>query len=222
MFAVRKLLLTGAMPAAWDTTGAGGTSATATTSYSDTVPADATCTLIWAAVASSAGTQTLSASVGSKSATLLTTIQAGTSGSFFDLLACFVVFNPPAGSQTISVTSASGINTVINAVHYKNVTGVGTPITAANQTGQPSLSASSTNPLYRYANAFSYVASAATNTFTGYNQTQRYLIAASASNGNRPLLLGDAPGNGGTVNFAATRTTTTFNWGGIIIPLLAA
>lgn len=197
--------------------GAGTAGSGTSISFTDTIPAGVGGTLVWVSHSSTVANPTVSAQIGSTSATLVSTIQAGTQSGNPSYLSCFAVLNPPTGSQTVSFSTSSG-NCImaIDTVHYAGVTSIGTPITMALQSGQPSMSVSSTNANYMYANAFSYTRSATGQTFSAYNQTQRWLNAAE-----EPIVAGDAPGNGGTLTFSATRSNTTNNWGGIIVPLNA-
>lgn len=208
--------------AAWAYTGPGSSGTTTTVSETDTVPANATCGLIWACHTSTT-TPTVSASIGGTSASLVTTITAGVSGGVTLYLSCFSLLKPPTGSQTVSFTTTAGATSRfidIDAVYYADVAGVGTPVSLQNQSGQPSISISPTGGAnYMYANAFSYLAAAGGNTFSGYNQTQRYLVATVAGT-NYPLLAGDAHGKNSSLTFSATRSDTTNGWGGIIVPLV--
>lgn len=208
--------------AAWAATGPGGVGTASPIAYTGTVPAGASCALVWVLNRTAAtSAPTVAASVGSSSATLQSIILAASTGAIYDYLCCFSVLGPPSGSQTTTFTTSGATDRIaINTVYYDNVGAIGTPITSAGQAGQPSMSVASTNPNYMYASAFGYKNVNTGDTFSAYSQTQRYLAAGSAS--NEPLLVGDGLGNGGTLAFSATRTTTTYNWGGIIVPLIAA
>lgn len=206
------------IPVSWDATGVGAVSATSPVSFTDTIPSAANCTLIWAAYATTAASPTIALTVGGTAATLVQTITWGTANPFY-YLSCFQLMHPPAGSQSISFSCTSLSACALDTIHYSGVAALGTPTSLTNQTGQPSISVSSLGPNVIYSQAFVYRAAAAGNTYTGYSQTQRELVAAVLGT-NPPLLIGDAPGNGGTLTFSATRTSTTNPWGGIIVPLL--
>lgn len=193
--------------------GSGKIGGTSPVSFSDSIPSSANCSLIWVAHYSTSTTPIISAQIGSTPATLQQTVNPFQTS----LLSCFALLNPPTSSQTITFTS-NGLyngNIVINTVHYSNVVSIGAATGVSNQTGQPSMALASV-PKSIYVNGFSYGGNTG-NTFNSYSQNQRYVAAASAT--NEPLLFGDAAGNGGTLTFSATRSTTTYSWGGIVISL---
>lgn len=210
------------IPVEYLATGPGGASVSSPITYTDVIPSGANCTLIWAGDYGTPNPPTVSASGGASAATLLASVEATVETTDFLYLYCFSVFSPPTGSQTISFTTTSSgfVGGVVNAVHYANVAAIGTPITTGLQTGQPSMSVSSSGDLrYRYANAFTYGSGTVGQSFSGYNQNQLY-VKATASGSNRPILIGDGQGNGSTLTFSSNRDSTTFNWGGIIVPLI--
>lgn len=214
-----SLGMVGVRQITFDAVGAGVVSNTSPVSFTDTIPTDAAVTLIWVASDASVTSPTMAATLGGSAATLVQSVNVSNSGTHHLFLNCYSVLNPPTGSQAISFTTTGPQNCVVNTVHYRNVSAIGTPITTTSaQAGQPSLAASSTNRNYMYVNAFSYVGTTAGQTFTAYNQNQRYLKALAT--GNHPIVIGDAPGNGGSLTFSATRSNTTNNWGGIIVPLI--
>jgi hypothetical protein len=223
MFSARNVLFTAPIFPLFDTVGSAGVGGTSPITFSDTAPADANYSLIWVEFTSSSASPTSSLTYGSTSAASVQQLNIVPANNMF--LSCFKIpwsSGPPTGSQTVTFTCSTVANCAMDVVHYKNVAGVGTPITLANQTGQPSISATSTVPGYLYAQAFGYRAAATGNTYTLYNQVQHKLIAASTTAPNSPpLVIGDAPGNGGTLTFSATRSSTTNPWGGMIVPLIA-
>lgn len=211
----------GLIPPAYEAVGTGASSSatgTQTISFTDTVPSDAKCALLWAVNSSSAANPTISAKVGSANATLVSSTLITTNGAYI-YITCFAVLNPPTGSQTISFTTTANYVTSINTAYYKNVSSIGTPITLGNQTTVPaSITAPSTRTNYLYANAFAYQTGGYGYGFSAYNQNQRFMQASTAS--SYPMLFGDALGSGGALTFSATRALTTYNWGGIIVPLI--
>lgn len=202
----------------YDATGAGAASGTSPVSFTDTIPTDANCTLIWVSCGSSIASPTMAATLGGSAVTLVQSLNADNTGTQHLFLNCYAVLRPPSGSQAIAFTTTGSQNLVVNTVHYRNVSAIGTPVTLGVQAGQPSISVSSA-PNYMYANGFTYIGTATGNTFTGYNQNQRY-IKALLSTVNHPIVIGDAPGTGGSLTFSATRSNTTNNWGGVIVPLI--
>lgn len=210
-------------PPSFQAVGPASASGTSPVTFTDTAPTGTTCTLIWVSNASSSATPTISASFGSTSATLVGTIQVAAPSSHVFITCYQVLWVPlggsPSGSKTVTFTGSGSAANVVNTAHYKGVSSVGTPVLIGAQTGQCSMAASSTNANYLYANAFTYAINATGNTFSAYGQSQRYLIAGTAST-NHALVFGDAPGNGGTLTCTATRSNTTNTWGGMIVPLI--
>lgn len=217
MLSARTGFLTPPPGPTWLASGAGAASTTSPDSFTDTIPAGANCTLVFAADGVTAAGPTISATVGGVSTTQVTAPLAATRNTVDIYLACFALFYPPTGSQTISFSTQNPAAVEVTTLHYKNVTSIGTPVTSLQQAGSPSMSATSTVPQYLYVNAFVYGGSSG-NTYSGYSQTQRFLAAQGAS--NYATILGEAPGNGGTLTFSASRSSTTFTWGGVIIPIL--
>lgn len=227
MFAGRNSLLTLPPLPSYLSAGAGGTGASSPVTFSNTAPTNADCSLIWAVYANTAATPTIGCTFGSTSATLVTSgTVAITTATPFYYISCFYILwstGPLSGSQTVSFTdSGTGMNCATNVIHYTGVSSVGTAVSVGNQSGQPTMSASSTNPSTLYTQCFGYRHAATGNTFSAYTgATQRYLIAATVGT-NGPMVIGDAPGNGGTLTISATRSNTTNAYGGMIVPLLAA
>lgn len=198
--------------------GPGATSATSPITYTDSIPTSTNCTLIWATYFATTATPTISATIGSTSATLVSTVAGAASNPFY-YLTCFQVPSPPTGSQTVTLTLSSVSGCAVNTVHYSGVAAVGAVTSLGNQSGSPSISVTSSNPVYRYVQATTYRIAATGNTFSAFNQTQRYLIAGTVAL-NGPLLIGDALGNNGTLTFSSTRSSTTNPWDAMIVPLI--
>ncbi|WP_136244759.1 hypothetical protein [Mycobacterium intracellulare] len=202
------------IPVGYSGTGAGVAGGN---SFTDTIPTDANCTVIWVGYITAASAPTISAQLGSNSAVAQATSTVASAINAY--LTAFTVINPPSGVQTITF-NATGLSAycIVETVHYKNVASIGAPVILSDQTGATCLiSADNTTPNAMYANAFSYRGTSG-QTFVGYNQTQRFL-AADVTNSNEPIVIGDAPGNGATLTFSATRSNN-YTWGGIIIPFL--
>lgn len=199
-------------------TGPGSAGTSSPLTYTDTIPAGTSCTLMWVSSRGTSATPTVSASVGVTAATLMASAASGSAGAY-DFLYCFALLSPPTGSQTINFTTSTGSpKLVVNTCHYANVSSIGTASVSANGSGQPFMSVAPTATTGIYASGFMFLPTANGQTFSSYNQNQRYVIASSAS--NQPLIFGDAQGNGATLPFSATRSDTTYQWGGIIVPLL--
>ena len=192
--------------------------------WTDTVPATATFAVIWVANMSTLASPSITATVGGSSCTQITgsPVQYAFDGSYYYHIHAFILVNPPTGAgKTVAVSkTAEGGNLNADVVYYSNVGSYGTMTTATGGAGSnASLSVPASDGRRLYTQAFSYRATGS-NTFSAYNQTQRYL--ATAASYTEPLLIGDAAGNGGALSFTATRSETSYEWGGAAFPLLPA
>lgn len=212
---------TGITPTLWLAAGAGTSSTTSPITFTDTIPTGTQLTLIWAEIDASA-TPTVTARINpSTNATLVSSIlydPIADNGVVNSYLYCFSIASPPTGSQVIRLTSTSLAGADLTTTHYKNLSAVGTPTTLGSQTGQLSMSASSTSASQLYTNAFAFTSPNVGDGFSAYNQAKRFSINTNAN--AEGLLVGDGYGNGGTLTFSATRSNTTFKWGGMIVPLI--
>jgi hypothetical protein len=193
--------------------------------FTDTAPAGTKCTLIWANNASTALNPTVSAKYGSVTAALVQTTLADTvTNSLY--LTCFAILwtpsNPlPTGAQTVTFTSTAIAACGVNVVHYASVSTVGTAIVLSNQAAAAcSIPAPSSNAQYLYGNGFTYTGAAAGNTFTNYLPGPARWNPPLVIGSNNAIVVGDAPGNGGTLTFSANRSNTVNAWGGMIVPLV--
>lgn len=214
----------GGRPPAYEGVGTGSKGAQSL-SWTDTVPAAANFAVIWVANMSTLASPSITATIGGTSCTQISgsPIKYTFGGTYHYHIHCFVLANPPTGaSKTVAVSkSAEGGNLTADAVYFSNVSGYGTMTTVINGAAgtNASLTVPGTDGRNLYTQAFSYRATGA-NTFSAYNQTQRHL--ATAASFTEPLLIGDAPGSGGSLSFTATRSETTYEWGGAALPLLPA
>lgn len=194
-------------------------------SWSDTVPAAANFAVIWASNMSTLTNPSITAvSIGGSSCTQVSgsPYYYTFDGTYYYHIHCFILANPPTGaSKTVTVTkSAEGGNLSASAIYLSNVSSYGSLTTTSGVSPtNASLTVPGTDGRRLYTQAFSYRATGS-NTFSAYNQTQRYL--ATAASFTEPLLIGDASGNGGDLTFTATRSETTYSWGGAALPLLPA
>lgn len=207
MFAARHALLTGSRaPVLFDAVGAGAASGSSSFSWSHAISADARAIVVGV---NSQGGNALTVKVGSTPMTQL--------GGYFNFTGTIYeslwgLLNPPTGSQTIAVTGAGNANAG-NSVSYFNASGFGTVSTNSGSGTSASQSAASTLG-ERVFQMFAYSGAAGT-TFTGYNQTSRW-IQPGVSSVTYPAMIGDAAG-AATVNFNATISSSS--WGAMAVPL---
>lgn len=193
-------------------------------SWTDTVPANANFAVVWVSNMSTLTNPSITATIGGVSCSQVSgsPYYFTFDGTYYYHIHCFVLANPPTGaSKTVAVAkSAEGGNVNADAIYFSNVSSYGTLTTTSGLTPtNASMTVNGTEGRRLYTQAFSYRATGA-NTFSAYNQTQRY--NSTAASFTEPLLIGDAPGNGGALSFTATRSETTYDWGGAALPLLPA
>lgn len=194
-------------------------------SWTDTVPAAANFAVIWASNMSTLTSPVFTTvSIGGSACTQVSgsPYYFTFDGTYYYHLHCFILVNPPTGaSKTVTLTkSAEGGNLNADVVYFSNVSSYGSLTTTSGLTPtNASLTVPGTDGRRLYTQAFSYRATGS-NTFSAYNQTQRYL--ATAASFTEPLVIGDATGNGGNLTFSATRSETTYGWGGAALPLIPA
>lgn len=202
--------------------------------FTDTVPTGASCTLIWVSNFGTTNYQFLrgtpkaesytwtmydttwglqpppvSASIGSTPATLVAVdnvaLDSWQPNHLY--LYCFAAFSPPTGSQTVTFNGGANFTSVMTTVHYqgasqvKGIWGSGGSYPGDTGTFEEAL----TNPSWVYVNAVTTAASVSGATFTNVSANLRYLKAMKAGS-NRPLLIRDAAGTGGNIDFYATET----------------
>ena len=193
-------------------------------SWTDTVPTTATYAVIWVSNMSTLTNPSITATIGGVSCTQVSgsPYYFTFDGSYYYHIHCFVLANPPTGAgKTVAVAkSAEGGNVNADAIYLSNVSSYGTLVTTSGLAGtNASLTVTNSDSRKLYTQAFSYRATGS-NTFSAYNQNQRYL--ATAASYTEPLLIGDAVGNNGSLSFTATRSETSYDWGGAALPLLPA
>ena len=201
--------------------GAGATSATSPISFSDTVPADTDCTLIWVAHYNSSASPTITGSVGGQSGALIKTTTCAASNNA--RISCVAVMNPPTGTQTVSVTNSHPSGAVITTCHYANVTAVGAYTeTASGSPASCSVAASSTDARYDYAAGYSYAAAGTSNTFShDFTGTERFLQTGGAGATSPPMFVGDSYGNYGTLTSTVTRSNSAYGYGALMVKLFS-
>lgn len=205
--------------------GTGGTTSSTPATWVDTIPSGTTYAVVWVTHFPSSSSPGTAVTIGGTAASPApgSPFVYLNSGGVYYTLECFVLQNPPTGaSKTVSVsktTGGSGLNAV--SVYYQNVDTVGTLVpTNGDPTTHPSMSISNSSNAIIYSNAFTYHATGSGQTFSGYNQSTRYL--ASSGFFIEPLVVGDSYGNGGNLTFSATRGNTSYKWGGAVLPLTAS
>lgn len=204
--------------------GIGGTYSGTPLTWVDTVPAGTTYAVVWISHFPGTATPGTAVTIGGTACAPVpgSPFVYQLDGGYHYSLECFALQDPPIGaSKTVSVSKSSG-GTGFNAsaLYYQNVDSVGTLVpTLGDPTTHPTISILHSAPTTIYSNAFTY-RTAGSNSFTGYNQNQRYL--GSSGSWVQPLVVGDAYGNGSTLTFSATRTDTSYKWGGAVLPMQAS
>lgn len=210
-------VLVAASPVTPVATGAGTQVNGSPMTWTDTIPANADYAVLWVINRTSVASPTIAATIGGAGATLVSTLFNPASSGFFDNLLCYVLQRPPTGpSQTISFTTTNLLGVGGTIEYYRNVTSIGSAITAAAANSSATMSTPS-SPNCMYSQAFSFIASALSQGFSAYNQTQR--ASQVAFTNIEPMIVGDAVGNGATLTFSATAGTAT-GWCGTLLPLL--
>lgn len=199
----------------WVGTGAGRQHFTGNYSWTETVPANATCAIVTLGVM---GNTACSVTLGGTSMTALT-------GSPFTLYSgnystqTFYLLNPGSGSKTLAVTNSNGNNVHAIVTFYGGVNGVFNQTAVTNGAGgqQPSISISNTLSSHRYLNAFGFRSAAGGDAITAVDQGTLRMSHPNVSY-DLPVSVADAPGNGGTLTINGTRNSTT-EWGGMAVDL---
>ena len=187
-----------------------------TISWVETIPSNATCAIVWLSVMGS--TAASAVTIGGTAATAL-------QGSPFTYYSgnystqAFFLMNPPTGAnKTISISYSGGNYVNAIATYYGGVASIWNPTnTSGAGSTAPSLDVASTATDHLYVNAFCYRPGAGDNNFPTYSQTKRAEWYSYSY--DNPIIVGDAVGNGGTLNFSATRNNSTYEWGGLAIDL---
>ena len=205
--------------------GTGGTNSSTPVTWVDTIPSGTTYAVVWITHFPSSSSPGTAVTIGGASASPApgSPFVYLNSGGVYYTMECFVLQNPPIGSsKTVSVSKTSGGSGFnATAVYYQNVDSVGTLIpTNGDPTTHPTMTIASSSTSTIYSNAFTYHATGSGQTFSGYNQSSRYLAASGFF--IEPLQVGDAYGNGGNLTFSATRGNTSYKWGGAVLPLTAS
>ena len=200
----------------WVGTGAGRQHFAGNYSWTETVPANATCAIVTLGVV---GNTACSITLGGTAMTAL-------HGSPFTLYSgnystqTYYLLNPTTGSQTLSVTNTNGNNVHAIVTFYGGTAGVfnQTAITTGTGGQQPSIAMSNTLANHRYLTVFGFRAAAAGDAITAVNQGTLRMAHPNYSY-DLPLGVSDAAGNGGTLTVTGTRSNTTYEWGGMIVDL---
>lgn len=200
----------------WVGTGAGRQHFAGNYSWTETVPANATCAIVTLGVV---GNTACSVTLGGTAMTAL-------HGSPFTLYSgnystqTFYLLNPTTGSRTLSVTNSNGNNVHAIVTFYGGVAGVfnQTAVTTGAGGQQPAISMTNTLATHRYLTAFGFRAGGAGDKITAVDQGTLRMAHPNYSY-DLPLGVSDAAGNGGTLTVNGTRSNTTYEWGGMIVDL---
>lgn len=129
----------------------------------------------------------------------------------------YYLFDPPQGSQTITIGYVGGgpVRSSQNSVSYTNVGKMLTPVETIGSSTTPTGTAwkMTTGGMYVFTGGANGTAS-----FTSFNKTERWNQAYSANLAN-VAVIGDTPGSSSDVTFSATLNPTN-TWGDYIFPLI--
>ena len=192
-------------------------------SWTDFIPATTNCAVVWMS-AMPGSNVSATVTIGGINAPAVSGnpfIYDATSG--YNELQCFVLMNPPTGTQTVTVTFSGTNYFHATSVYYSGVGAVGSPTFVTGAAGtQPSQTVTSTVGKF-YAQAFAYRATDGNSTFTTYDPGGWLALFGNPGVGySQPLVVGDALGAGADITFSATRNNTSYPWGGVVIPLTCA
>lgn len=204
--------------------GLGGVTSSTPLTWVDTIPDATTYAVVWITHFPSSSSPGTAVTIGGSACSPApgSPFVFQTDGSYYTL-ECFVLKDPPTGnSKTVSVTKTSGGSGFnAEAIYYQSVDSVGTMIpTNGDATTHPTITVSHSSNAIIYSNAFTYRATGSSQGFSAYNQSQRYI--ADSGYYIQPLVVGDSYGNGGNLTFSATRSNTSYKWGGAVLPLTAS
>lgn len=189
-------------------------------SWTDFIPATTNCAVVWMS-AMPGSNDVATVTIGGVNAPAVSGnpfVYDATSG--YNELQCFVLMNPPTGSKTVTVTFAGTNYFHATVVYYSGVGSVGSPTFVTGAAGtQPSMTVTSTLGKF-YAQAFAYRPTDGNSTFTDHSGAkQRALFGNPGVGYSRPLTVGDVAGTGADTTISATRNSTSYPWGGVLLPL---
>lgn len=214
MFVARQ---SGLLVPEFDAIGAGAGGPSGDLSYSHTIGGD--CFVAWVSMqivgTPAAGTLKVGGSGGTAATNFGWWLITQAGYNFY--LGGFYLLAPPTGAQTILYQNGARAACGVSSVSYKGVGSVGSVVqtSAANASISQSVSSSDEKTLYCFG-----VMAALNGTITAFNQATRSNVTG-VSNVNNAMLVGDAPGNGGTLPFTAT-ATGALGWNSAYLPLIAA
>jgi hypothetical protein len=195
-------------------------SATGSLTFTETIPAGTTCALLWVSAFSNLSAATVT--IGGVSMINQIGLNVWQVSTEWYWQGCFVLLNPPTGSQTFVVSNTNNYGVLGNAVtaYYGNVGSVGNGSRLALGSTALAHSMAAGPPPSMYAQYFMTGDNAAAGTISAYNQTQRSPAAAAiGSAGGFPAMSGDALATNGTLNFAATASAIGNGAGSLILPI---
>lgn len=189
-------------------------------SWTDFIPVTTNCAVVWMS-AMPGSNDVATVTIGGVNAPAVSGnpfVYDATSG--YNELQCFVLMNPPTGSKTVTVTFAGANYFHATSVYYSGVGSVGSPTFVTGAAGtQPSMTVTSTLGKF-YAQAFAYRPTDGNSTFTDYSGAkQRALFGNPGVGYSQPLTVGDVAGTGADTTISATRNSTSYPWGGVLLPL---
>lgn len=202
----------------WVGNGAGRQHFSGNYSWIETVPANATCAVVWLSVM---GSTACSVTLGGTAMTALTGSPFTYYSGNYSLQPFFLLNPPTGGNKTLAVTNTNGNNVHAIVAFYGGTAGVFTPIAAVDSgAGQhASVSVSGTRTDHRYVSAMAYRPNATYDGFSALtNATRRGDVQCYSY--DLPMIVGDAMGTGGTLAVTGTRTNTAYDsWSAVSLDL---
>ncbi len=183
--------------------------------WTEVVPADANCAVMWVSELPNAIPKTCTVTIGGTS--MIEMVGSPWTYDFssnWNRMRGFYLLNPPTGPQSVAITMTTNNYVHAETVYYGGVTSVA-PVQPAWGPGStaPSITIANSSSSHLYAAGTSYRAVDSSSTFTAFSPSGRWrAVRSNATTSTNPLAAGDDYGNGGSLTISATRNGTTYPW----------
>jgi len=194
-----------------------------TMSWSHTIAADASAVLVGVTSSIKPTDAPVTVKVGTTSMTQLSSVLYMAGPTFWRRMTVFSLLSPPAGTQTVTVTTSGTVTMTGNSVSYVNVSGFGTPVTNSVNAAAASSTVSLTVPSTAAQPVFAAFTNDTTTSGEGFHNydISIHTNTTYVTNYGFPLQLVDGNGANG-VSFSNTLppSPATLDWAAIGVPLL--